>query len=158
MGRCKSSKRITMMRKAKNSVKGIEKSNINVEDGKGVTDIIDYNLNGFTERKLKPEEDRSLLNYKIGLMNIRTKSTQKNPIDPKEEIREGIEIFIEKIKKYKSNFICFNGKDGFATFMSIVNDMAVSSKYEFGFKKDDKIDWVAENGTQRYSYYHQLVD
>lgn len=32
----------------------------------------------FTERKLKPEEDGLLLNYKIGLINIRTKFTQKN--------------------------------------------------------------------------------
>jgi hypothetical protein len=35
---------------------------------------------GFTERKLKPEEDGLLLNYKIGLINIRTKFTQKNPV------------------------------------------------------------------------------
>ncbi|CAB4407870.1 DNA glycosylase [Rhizophagus irregularis] len=184
MGRCKSSKRITTHRKSKNSIQGIEKSNktsnTNDKDVKGVSDIIDHNLDvifvgvvpscknaarkehyycsssnqfykllhesGFTERKLKPEEDGSLLNYKIGLMNIRTKFTQKNLIDPKEEIREEIETFIEKIRKYKPKFICFNGKDGFATFMSIKNDVAINKKYEFGFKNDDKIDWIDENG------------
>lgn len=50
MGRCKSSKRTTAIRKAKNSVQGVEKSNkssnTNVKGGKGVTDIIDYNLDG----------------------------------------------------------------------------------------------------------------
>ncbi|CAG8539509.1 17644_t:CDS:2 [Rhizophagus irregularis] len=170
MGRCKSSKRITTHRKSKNSIQGIEKSNktsnTNDKDVKGVSDIIDHNLDvifvgvvpscknaarkehyycsssnqfykllhesGFTERKLKPEEDGSLLNYKIGLMNI-------------QEIREEIETFIEKIRKYKPKFICFNGKDGFATFMSIKNDVAINKKYEFGFKNDDKIDWIDEN-------------
>lgn len=30
--------------------------------------------------------------------------------------------------------------------MSIKNDMAISKKYEFGFKNDDKIDWIDKNG------------
>lgn len=50
MGRCKSSKRITTHRKSKNSIQGIEKSNktsnTNDKDVKGVSDIIDHNLDG----------------------------------------------------------------------------------------------------------------
>jgi hypothetical protein len=68
-------------------------------------------------------------------------------IDPKEEIRKEIESFIEKIRKYKPKFICFNGKDGFTTFMSFMSNN--NKKYEFGFKNDDKIDWINENGFTR---------
>ncbi|RGB43787.1 hypothetical protein C1646_749385 [Rhizophagus diaphanus] len=155
MGRCKSSKRITTHRKSKNSIQGIEKHHRShnldvifvgvVPSCKNAARKEHYYCSssnqfykllyesGFTERKLKPEEDGSLLNYKIGLMNI-------------QEIKEEIETFIEKIRNYKPKFICFNGKDGFATFMSIKNDVAINKKYEFGFKNDDKIDWIDENG------------
>jgi hypothetical protein len=50
MGRCKSSKRITTIRQTKNSIQGNEKNNKtpngNDKDVKGVSDIIDYNLDG----------------------------------------------------------------------------------------------------------------
>ena len=70
---------------------------------------------GFTDRLIKPYEYKELLNYNLGLTDL-AKNVHGNDdvlLDSDFEIMN----FSEKIKLFKPNILCFNGKAAASVFL-----------------------------------------
>ncbi|MDA0708798.1 MAG: mismatch-specific DNA-glycosylase [bacterium] len=74
---------------------------------------------GFTDRLLKPEEDRLLLNYKIGVTDIvKGRATRGIGTLKGEEYRAGFEVLLGKLRIFRPRVVCFNGKSGYTRAMN----------------------------------------
>ena len=69
---------------------------------------------GLTDRLLKPEEDRLLLDYGIGVTDmVKGRATRGiGPLKDHEYVR-GFDVLRAKLRKYKPRVVCFNGKSGY---------------------------------------------
>ena len=68
---------------------------------------------GFTPRRLRPEEDREVIQYGIGLTSIfKEISTSANHLLPTPSAERRQELH-EKLVTLAPRFLCFNGKDVF---------------------------------------------
>lgn len=64
---------------------------------------------GFTDRLLKPSESAEMLKYGYGMTNVVSRASISASELSKEEYREGGKILVEKIKKYKPEWVAFVG-------------------------------------------------
>lgn len=73
---------------------------------------------GLTPKKLRPEEDGSLLEYRYGLTNIVDRPTKGAADISKEEYAAGREQLKRKIERYRPKIACFVGKGVYQQFSS----------------------------------------
>lgn len=70
-------------------------------------------LAGFTERQLKPEEERKLLDTRCGITMLVERPTKEASELSSEELREGGKSLIEKIQHYQPAALAVLGKEAF---------------------------------------------
>lgn len=64
---------------------------------------------GFTPRLLKPSEYQEMLKYGYGMTNVVSRATNSANELTKDEYLEGGEILVEKVLKYKPQWVAFVG-------------------------------------------------
>ena len=80
-----------------------------------------------TDRQLKPEEFKTLLEYNIGLTDIcKTDYGNDNEVDTSKYDVDGFNV---KILKYKPNIVCFNGKNAAKAYLN-------QKKVDYGFQNE----------------------
>lgn len=90
------------------------------------------NESGLTDRLLKPEEDRLLLDYGIGVTDIIKGRATRGIGDLKgDEYVDGFDVLNKKLRKYKPRVVCFNGKSGYVK--------VVKEKRDYGLQ-DERIE------------------
>lgn len=67
-------------------------------------------LAGLVPEPMAAEDDFSLLRYGIGFTNIVARPTKGSADLTRREIKQGCQILLEKIKKYRPKIAVFNGK------------------------------------------------
>jgi double-stranded uracil-DNA glycosylase len=84
---------------------------------------------GLTDRLLKPEEDRLLLDYGIGVTDIVKGRATRGIADLEDgEYVDGFEVLKEKLRTYQPKVVCFNGKSGYVK--------AIKEKREYGLQDE----------------------
>lgn len=74
-------------------------------------------MSGLTDRLLKSLEDKRLLDFRIGLMNMSEKANIKSCQDlTPEEIRDAQTNLTKKIMHYRPKIVAFNGKTIFEIY------------------------------------------
>lgn len=112
---------------------------------------------GLVPRFVSFEEDRKLLNYKIGLTNIVARATRSSADLKKPEIKKGSEIVREKIKIFKPKVAIFNGKCIYEVFA----DKTGKSEFHFGLQPErvgDTAIWVVPSSSARCAHFPRMVD
>lgn len=66
-------------------------------------------LSGLTPCQLRPEQDRSLLDWGYGITNIVARPSRTAAEITKAEYRAGQQILLEKLQKYRPAIACFAG-------------------------------------------------
>jgi thymine-DNA glycosylase len=118
---------------------------------------------GLTDRVLKSVEDKSLLDFRIGLMNMSEKANIKSCQDlTADEIREAQTNLTKKIMHYRPRIVAFNGK----TIFEIYTGQSVNNK-EFNFGKQPTffanestniVQFVMPSSSARCSQLPKVVD
>ena len=73
---------------------------------------------GFTDRRLKPEEDALILNYNLGLTDMVKRSTPGVGDLSPGEFRTNFQALKEKIREALPRIVCFNGKSGYGVILN----------------------------------------
>ena len=68
---------------------------------------------GFTDRRLRPDEDGLLLSYGIGLTDFVKRTTRGIGDLPDTEFGDGLGGVQSKIEQFRPRIVCFNGKSGY---------------------------------------------
>lgn len=79
---------------------------------------------GYTDRQLKPEEFKVLLNYKIGLTDL-AKYTFGLDSDLQDDDYD-TEAFENKMLQYQPKIVCFNGKTAAGKYLKIKDTKVIS--------------------------------
>ena len=82
---------------------------------------------GFTDRRLRPDEDDQCLSYGFGLTDFVKRSTRGVNDLKEREFGSGIGDLREKIEACSPEFVCFNGKSGY---------QAVVGKCDYGLQSE----------------------
>ena len=72
---------------------------------------------GFTDRLLRPEEDRLILAYGIGLTDLVKRATRGIGDLAVADYRSGFPALLEKLDQAQPRWVCFNGKSGYNTVL-----------------------------------------
>lgn len=67
-------------------------------------------LSGLTPQQMSADEDYKLLQVGIGFTNMVQRATKGSADLTRKEIKEGSQILLEKLKKFKPKIAVFNGK------------------------------------------------
>lgn len=70
-------------------------------------------LAGFTPSQLRPEDDRTLLQYHCGLTTVVERPTARADQLSQEEFKAAAEGFENKIRRYAPRYVAFLGKAGY---------------------------------------------
>jgi mismatch-specific thymine-DNA glycosylase len=106
-------------------------------------------MSGLTDRLLKSLEDKRLLDFRIGLMNMSEKANIKSCQDlTPEEIRDAQTNLTKKIMQYRPKIVAFNGKTifeiytGKKVFILLYSDfdLLLFSRWLFKKRLEGKID------------------
>lgn len=103
------------------------------------------------------EEDKKLLNYKIGLTNIVARATRSSADLKKSEIKKGSEIVREKLKIFKPKIAVFNGKCIYEVFA----EKSGKSDFNFGLQTEkvgDTAIWVVPSSSARCAHFPRMLD
>ena len=68
---------------------------------------------GFTDRRLRPDEDHLILSYGVGLTDFVKRGTRGMSDLRDAEYHEGYRDLLEKLLPIQPRLICFNGKSGY---------------------------------------------
>ncbi len=105
-----------------NTCKNIEKIFLTIKSGRCLYD------SGLTVKILKSTEDRKLLDYKMGLVNMIEKPNIKSCQElTSEEIKEASDNLVRKIRYYRPKIVAFNGKTIYEIYTGSSVDKQVSS-------------------------------
>ena len=109
-----------------------------------------------TDKPLNAYDDDKLLEYGIGFTTIVARPTKGSADLSRKEIREGVEVLTDKIKKFRPKIVVFNGKGIYEVF---------SGKKEFNFGKQpekvggtDTVVWVMPSSSARCAQLPRAVD
>lgn len=113
-------------------------------------------LSGLISEQLTADDDYKLLQWGIGFTNMVERATKGSSDLTRKEIREGGQILLEKLQKYKPKIAVFNGKLIFEVF---------SGKKEFNFgRQPDFVDgtntymWVMPSSSARCAQLPRASD
>lgn len=67
-------------------------------------------LSGLTQQQMSADEDYKLLQVGIGFTNMVQRATKGSADLTRKEIKEGSQILLEKLKKFRPKIAVFNGK------------------------------------------------
>ncbi|XP_059491118.1 uncharacterized protein LOC132205822 isoform X2 [Neocloeon triangulifer] len=67
-------------------------------------------LSGLTPEPMTSDDDYKLMQYGVGFTNMVARATKGSADLTRKEIKEGCQILLEKVKKYKPKIAVFNGK------------------------------------------------
>lgn len=73
-------------------------------------------LSGLTPQQMSADEDYKLLQVGIGFTNMVQRATKGSADLTRKEIKEGSQILLEKLRKFKPKIAVFNGKLIFEVF------------------------------------------
>jgi TDG/mug DNA glycosylase family protein len=76
-------------------------------------------LAGFTDKRLRPEDERQLLNYHCGITAVVMRPTPKADDVSTEEFRRARPAFEAKIRRYQPGAIAFLGKRALTAMMGV---------------------------------------
>ncbi|CAL4252425.1 unnamed protein product [Meganyctiphanes norvegica] len=113
-------------------------------------------LSGMINEPLTGYDDYKLLDYGIGFTNIVARTTKSSSDLKKQEIKEGAEILVEKLKKYKPKIAVFNGKGIYEVF-SGRKDFMYGKQSETILGTDIHI-WVMPSSSPRYAQLPTAFD
>ena len=108
---------------------------------------------GFTPRQLSPFEDRSLLDYKLGLTNLVARATTRADELSDNELRRGASRLRAKLRRWRPQCVAFVGISAFRTALG-------RKKAEVGRQGESLCDcevWVLPNPSGLNAHY-QLDD
>ncbi|KAL3851621.1 hypothetical protein ACJMK2_015354 [Sinanodonta woodiana] len=113
-------------------------------------------LSGLIPEPMTAYDDYKLLTYGIGFTNIVGRTTRGSADLTRKEIKEGAQILIEKLKKYKPKIAVFNGKGIYEVFCGHKN-------FSFGKQPDtldgsDIVVYVMPSSSARCSQLPRAVD
>jgi TDG/mug DNA glycosylase family protein len=84
---------------------------------------------GLTDRVLKPEEDKLLLDYNIGLTDIvKGRATRGSGDLSASEYASGFDVLRKKLGTYRPRVVCFNGKSGYAKEVGTKRDYGLQTE------------------------------
>lgn len=113
-------------------------------------------LSGLINEQLTADDDYKLLQWGIGFTNMVERATKGSSDLTRKEIREGGQILLEKLQKFKPKIAVFNGKLIFEVF---------SGKKEFNFgRQPDFVDgtntymWVMPSSSARCAQLPRASD
>lgn len=113
-------------------------------------------LSGLITEQLTADDDYKLLQWGIGFTNMVERATKGSSDLTRKEIREGGQILLEKLQKFKPKIAVFNGKLIFEVF---------SGKKEFNFgRQPDFVDgtntymWVMPSSSARCAQLPRASD
>ncbi len=113
-------------------------------------------LSGLISEQLSADDDYKLLQWGIGFTNMVERATKGSSDLTRKEIREGGQILLEKLQKFKPKIAVFNGKLIFEVF---------SGKKEFNFgRQPDFVDgtntymWVMPSSSARCAQLPRASD
>lgn len=113
-------------------------------------------LSGLINEQLSADDDYKLLQWGIGFTNMVERATKGSSDLTRKEIREGGQILLEKLQKFKPKIAVFNGKLIFEVF---------SGKKEFNFgRQPDFVDgtntymWVMPSSSARCAQLPRASD
>jgi TDG/mug DNA glycosylase family protein len=92
---------------------------------------------GITERKLRPEEDQTLLEKGMGFTNIVARPTKTAAEITREEYEEGRAILRKKLEKYKPQVACYVGKGVYEAFSGM-------KKMDWGLQPSSVVEGVKD--------------
>ncbi|OGG04908.1 mismatch-specific DNA-glycosylase [Candidatus Gottesmanbacteria bacterium RBG_16_52_11] len=70
---------------------------------------------GFTDRRLRPEDERQLLNRGYGITNLVLRATATAAEIPADELRMGSKLLTEKIRRYEPRWLAVLGIGAYRT-------------------------------------------
>ena len=70
---------------------------------------------GFTPRQLAPAEQRELLGYGLGITNVAPRATAKADELSDEELREGGQALVDKVRRYRPRWLAVAGITAYRT-------------------------------------------
>ncbi|SMC04249.1 G/U mismatch-specific uracil-DNA glycosylase [Sulfobacillus thermosulfidooxidans DSM 9293] len=103
----------------------------------------------FTPYRLRPENDRDLLLFRLGITNIVDRMTPSSTDLSLQEMSQGAQGLAEKIRQFQPKIVCFLGKDIFRAFMGYKRSMPVSWGYVMADNRDGPGFFVAPNPSRR---------
>ncbi|WP_264536630.1 G/U mismatch-specific DNA glycosylase [Flavobacterium sp. N1736] len=74
------------------------------------------NQSGFTPQQIEPENDFTILDFGYGLTTAVARPTVRADELSKDEFKDSIDIFKNKIKQYQPQYIAFLGKAAYVAF------------------------------------------
>lgn len=78
-------------------------------------------LAGFTDKRLRPEDERQLLSYRCGITAVVMRPTSRASEVPTVEFRQARPAFEAKMRKYQPRAIAFLGKRALTGMMGVPN-------------------------------------
>ncbi|KRT79481.1 hypothetical protein AMK59_6363 [Oryctes borbonicus] len=113
-------------------------------------------LSGLTSQQMSADEDYKLLQVGIGFTNMVQRATKGSADLTRKEIKEGSQILLEKLKKFKPKIAVFNGKLIYEVF---------SGKKDFNFgRQPDLVEgtntymWVMPSSSARCAQLPRAAD
>ncbi|PIK53004.1 putative integrator complex subunit 3-like isoform X2 [Apostichopus japonicus] len=113
-------------------------------------------LSGMTVEPLTAMDDYKLLDIGIGFTNMVERTTRGSADLTRKEIKEGAQIMVEKIKKYRPLIACFNGK-GIYEIFSGKKDFEVGRQPET-IPGTDTVIYVMPSSSARCSQFPRAQD
>ncbi|KAJ8047862.1 G/T mismatch-specific thymine DNA glycosylase [Holothuria leucospilota] len=113
-------------------------------------------LSGMTSEPMTAMDDFKLLDIGIGFTNMVERTTRGSADLTRKEIKEGAQIMIEKIRKYKPLIACFNGK-GIYEIFSGKKDFEVGRQPET-IPGTDTVIYVMPSSSARCSQFPRAQD
>ncbi|XP_022908087.1 uncharacterized protein [Onthophagus taurus] len=113
-------------------------------------------LSGLTQQQMSADEDYKLLQVGIGFTNMVQRATKGSADLTRKEIKEGSQILLEKLKKFRPKIAVFNGKLIYEVF---------SGKKDFNFgRQPDLVEgtntymWVMPSSSARCAQLPRAAD
>jgi TDG/mug DNA glycosylase family protein len=78
-------------------------------------------LAGFTDRRLRPEDERQLLRYGCGITAVVARPTSTAVEVASDEFREARPLFEAKLRRYRPRVVAFLGKRALSAMLSTSN-------------------------------------
>ncbi|WP_053960070.1 mismatch-specific DNA-glycosylase [Sulfobacillus thermosulfidooxidans] len=102
-----------------------------------------------TPYRLRPENDRELLLFRLGITNMVERMTPSSTDLSLREMRLGAQTLEAKIRQFQPKMVCFLGKDIYRAFMGYKRSIPVSWGYVVGNNMDGPGFFVAPNPSRR---------
>jgi len=111
---------------------------------------------GLTPVLLRPEEDRRVLEYGIGITDCVKRASRTASEVRQSEFREAAAGLVEKIERYRPRLVCFNGLMGYRSTLdpeaqlgrqpellagAVVFVVPSTSAANAGFTREERLEW-----------------